>query len=81
MTNETPSSPTDPFPTCEEVHAAIAKLPSFEREIFLTHRADGLGFAEIAKRYGISIARVEKLLTRSLGRIRRRIDRERRRHP
>ena len=78
---EMPPSPTDPMLTREEVHAAVAKLPALERAIFYAHRADGLGFAEIAERYGISVDRVEKLLTRSLGRIRRRIDRERRRHP
>jgi len=76
---DAPSFPSASLPTIEDVQAAIEKLPAFEREIFYAHRADGLSFAEIAGRYGISVERVEGLLVRSLGRIRRRIERAGRR--
>lgn len=66
-------------PTREEVQAAIETLPALERELLFTLRGDGLSFAETAARHGISVRRVETLVARALGRIRRRIARNRKR--
>lgn len=44
----------------DRIEQALAKLPARRRNIFLLHRLDGLSYAEIADRYGISTKRVEQ---------------------
>jgi RNA polymerase sigma factor (sigma-70 family) len=60
--------------TGAELDAAMAKVPAYEREIFMLHVLDGLSYLEIATRYGISVGRVERALIKALMRLRRAID-------
>ena len=46
--------------------AALAGLPPRRREVFLAGRLDGLPHAEIAARYGITPAAVEKHVARAM---------------
>lgn len=41
---------------------AVANLPRLQREIFLAHRLDGLLYADIAARTGLSVKRVKRLM-------------------
>jgi RNA polymerase sigma factor (sigma-70 family) len=50
--------------------AAILKLPSRCRVVYLMHRIDGLSYPEIARRCGISIKAVEKHMSRALRELR-----------
>ena len=42
----------------ERIEEALLALPARTRDVFLLHRLDGLGYGEIAARFGISEARV-----------------------
>lgn len=48
------------------VDAAIAALPERTREIFMAHRFEGLTYAAIAQRMGISVKTVEKHMSQAL---------------
>lgn len=52
---------------------AVAELPPRCREVFLLHKIDGLGHAEIARRLGISRSMVEKHVMRALAHCRDRL--------
>jgi RNA polymerase sigma-70 factor (ECF subfamily) len=54
---------------------AIAKLKPRTREIFLAHRIDGLTYAEIAARTGLSVKGVEKQMSKAIANIDRLLDR------
>ena len=60
-------------------HARIARaaatLSPMEREILAMSAADGLGLPEIARHFGISERRAERLLARALRRFDRALDR------
>jgi DNA-directed RNA polymerase specialized sigma24 family protein len=45
---------------------ALLTLPRFTRNVFLAHRIDDLSYAEIARRTGTSVARVEREMMRAL---------------
>lgn len=51
------------------VEAAIERLPDRTREIFVAHRIEGLSYAEIAERTGLSVKGVEKQMSKALVRI------------
>ncbi len=57
-----------------ELDVAMAKVPVYEREIYMLHVLDTLSYLEIAARYGISVSRVERSLIKALRRLRRAID-------
>ena len=76
---ETDQGGWKPQLTQEEVAAAFDALSPKERELFCLVQADGLSHAQAAERYGISVERFQRRLARSLGRIRREIERARRR--
>lgn len=46
--------------------AGLEKLSERTRDIFLAHRLEGLGQAEIAKQYGVSLSAVEKHIAKAL---------------
>jgi RNA polymerase sigma factor (sigma-70 family) len=48
------------------VEAAIMRLRPRTREIFVAHRVDGLTYAEIAERTGLSVKGVEKQMSKAL---------------
>lgn len=59
---------------------AIYRLPPAERSVFDAVRYEGLEYAEVAARMGLSAAEVERLLVRALAQIVRDVeDAERRR--
>jgi RNA polymerase sigma-70 factor (ECF subfamily) len=57
------------------VEAAMLKLRPKTREIFMAHRIDGLSYAEIAERMGLSIKGVEKQMSKAIAQIDRLLDR------
>lgn len=58
------------------VEAAMLKLRPKTREIFMAHRIDGLSYAEIAERTGLSVSGVEKQMSRAIAKIDRMLDRD-----
>jgi RNA polymerase sigma factor (sigma-70 family) len=48
------------------VEALLNSLPPRTREIFVMHRLEGYGCAQIAKQFGISVSAVEKHIARSV---------------
>jgi RNA polymerase sigma-70 factor (ECF subfamily) len=58
------------------VEAAMLKLRPKTREIFMAHRIDGLSYAEIAERTGLSIKGVEKQMSKAIAKIDRMLDRD-----
>lgn len=61
--------------TLRRLERAIAKLKPRTREIFLAHRIDGLTYAEIAGRTGLSLKGVEKQMSKAIAKIDRLLDR------
>lgn len=57
------------------VEAAMLKLPSRTREIFMAHRIDGLSYSEIAERTGLSVKGVEKQMSKAIAKLDRLMDR------
>jgi RNA polymerase sigma-70 factor (ECF subfamily) len=62
--------------TLHRLEQAIARLRPKTREIFLAHRIDGLTYAEIADRTGLSIKGVEKQMAKAIAKIDRLLDRD-----
>lgn len=62
--------------TVSRIHTALQTLKPRTREIFLLHRSDGLSYAQIAARMGMSVKGVEKQMTKALTHLRRRLDRD-----
>ena len=50
----------------QRLEAAIMRLRPKTREIFMAHRIDGLTYAEIAERTGLSVKGVEKQMSKAL---------------
>ena len=48
------------------VEAAMLRLPTKTREIFMAHRVEGLSYAEIAERSGMTVKGVEKQMSKAL---------------
>jgi RNA polymerase sigma-70 factor (ECF subfamily) len=57
------------------LEAAMLKLKPQTREIFMAHRLDGMSYAEISARTGLSIKGVEKQMSKAIARIDRLLDR------
>jgi RNA polymerase sigma-70 factor (ECF subfamily) len=57
------------------LEAAMLRLKPKTREIFLAKRLDGLTYAEIAERTGLSVKGVEKHMAKAIAMIERRLDR------
>ena len=56
---------TDPE-VIERLEAGLQRLPKLQREIFLAIRLDGLSYAEIAERTGLSVEQVERHFAQSM---------------
>ncbi|HEY0630348.1 MAG TPA: RNA polymerase sigma factor [Sphingomicrobium sp.] len=61
--------------TLRRLEAAMLKLKPRTREIFMSHRIDGLSYAEIAERTGLSVKGVEKQMSKAIAMIDRLLDR------
>ncbi len=57
------------------LEAAMLKLKPKTREIFMAHRLDGMSYAEIAERTGLSMKGVEKQMSKAIAHIDRTLDR------
>jgi len=57
------------------LEAAMMRLRPRTREIFMAHRIDGLTYAEIAERTGISVKGVEKQMSKALVQLDRMLNR------
>lgn len=57
------------------LEAAMLKLKPKTREIFMAHRLDGLSYAEIAERTGLSIKGVESQMSKAIAHLDRMLDR------
>lgn len=55
------------------LEAAMRRLDPRTREIFLAKRLDLLSYAEIARRTGLSVRRVERQMTKALAAIDRQL--------
>jgi RNA polymerase sigma-70 factor (ECF subfamily) len=62
--------------TLRRLEQALGKLKPRTREIFLAHRIDGLTYAEIAERTGLSVKGVEKQMSKAIAKIDRFLDRD-----
>ena len=54
--------------------ACIDRMPPKRREAFLLHRIEGLSYAQIARRAGISIKTVEKHMTSAMAQLSREVE-------
>ncbi len=52
--------------TKKNYESILSKMPENQREVFLMSRMDGLKYAEIADRLGLSVKAVEKRMTKAL---------------
>ncbi|MFL9841162.1 sigma factor-like helix-turn-helix DNA-binding protein [Sphingomonas sp. ST-64] len=68
--------PTDPE-IIERLEAGLLRMPKLRREIFLAIRLDGLSYAEIAERTGLSVEQVERHFAQSMLALRDALDRGR----
>lgn len=57
------------------LESAMLRLKPRTREIFMAHRLDGLTYAEIAARTGLSVKGVEKQMSRAIAHLDRMMDR------
>ena len=58
------------------VEAAVLRLRPKTREIFMAHRVEGLSYAEIAERQGMTVKGVEKQMSKAIAALDRMLDRE-----
>lgn len=61
--------------TLRRLEQAIGKLKPKTREIFLAQRIEGLSYAEIGERTGLSIKGIEKQMSKAIAKIDRILDR------
>jgi RNA polymerase sigma factor (sigma-70 family) len=61
--------------TLRRLEKVIGKLKPRTREIFLAQRIEGLSYAEIAERNGLSVKGVEKQMSKAIAKIDRMLDR------
>ena|SRR5574338_1345893 len=64
--------------TLRRLEAAMLRLKPKTREIFLAKRLDGMTYAEIAERTGLSVRSVEQHMRKAIAAVRRSMERERR---
>lgn len=53
------------------LEAAMCHLKPRSRDIFLAHRLDGMTYGEIAEQTGLSVKRVEKIMSKAIGQLTR----------
>jgi RNA polymerase sigma factor (sigma-70 family) len=58
------------------VETAVLRLRPKTREIFMAHRVEGLSYAEIAQRTGLSVKGVEKQMSKAIAALDRMLERD-----
>jgi RNA polymerase sigma-70 factor (ECF subfamily) len=53
------------------LETAMIRLKPRSRDIFLAHRLDGMSYVEIAEQTGLSVKRVEKIMSKTIGQLTR----------
>lgn len=53
------------------LETAMTRLKPRSRDIFLAHRLDGMTYLEIAEKTGLSVKRVEKIMSKTIGQLTR----------
>jgi RNA polymerase sigma-70 factor (ECF subfamily) len=61
--------------TLRRLEEAVSRLKPKTRDIFLAHRLEGLNYAQIAERTGLSVKGVEKQMSKAIAQIDRLMDR------
>jgi RNA polymerase sigma-70 factor (ECF subfamily) len=61
----------------QRVEAVVLRLRPKTREIFMAHRVEGLSYADIAQRTGLSVKGVEKQMSKAIAAIDRVLERDR----
>src|SRR5690606_3953936 len=61
--------------TLSRIEAAMGRLKPRTRDIFMAHRLEGLSYAQIADRCGMSVKGVEKQMGKAIAQIDRMLDR------
>jgi RNA polymerase sigma factor (sigma-70 family) len=56
------------------IRSAIAELSPVCRRVFVMHRFDGIGYADIARRLDLSVATIEQLVSQALTHLKNRLD-------
>ena len=67
------SGPTNPD-RLSQMEEAMRNIPKLQREIFLAHRLDGLSYAEIARRTGLTVKQVERALAKAIYKLSQQLD-------
>ncbi len=57
----------------EKLNEVVNALPARQKEVYLLHRVEGLKYAEIAERLGISVNTIENHISRALRTIREKL--------
>ena len=58
------------------IERALGELPARTREVFLLNRLDGLTYTQLAARCGLSVAAIEKHMSKALAHLRKRLPRD-----
>ena len=53
---------------------AVSAMPAKQREIFLARRLDGMSYAEIANRTGLSVRQVERQMAKAIYKLCKQMD-------
>lgn len=53
---------------------AMRNIPKLQREIFMAHRIEGLSYAEIARRAGLTVRQVERHIARAIYKLAKQMD-------
>ena len=70
LTQESPAIQAEYLELEEKLNTVVNALPARQKEVYLLHRVEGLKYAEIAQRLGISVNTIENHMARALRTIR-----------
>ena len=56
------------------LQAAITNMPKRQRDIFLAHRVQGMSYAKIADRTGLTVRQVERNMARAIYKLAKQMD-------
>jgi RNA polymerase sigma-70 factor (ECF subfamily) len=73
LTQESPALQAEYRELEEKLNEVVNALPGRQKEVYLLHRVEGLKYAEIAERLGISVNTIENHMSRALRTIREKL--------